>query len=58
MPEFTDQVCSVCGRHFMSIEEFEYCSPQCFFKEQKIERKERNDERLKKLKEKIMEDRK
>ena len=58
MPEFIDQVCKVCNRHFQSIEEFEYCSPQCFFKEQKIERKERNDERLKKLKEKIMEDRK
>jgi len=51
MPEFTDQVCKVCNRHFQSIEEFEYCSPRCFFREQKIERKERNDERIKKTKE-------
>ena len=55
MPEMIDQICSVCGRHFQSIEEFEYCSPQCFFREQKIERKEKNDERVKKIKEAINE---
>jgi hypothetical protein len=53
MAEMIDQVCKVCGIHFQSIEEFEYCSAQCFFREQKIERKEK--ERVKELKEVVNE---
>ena len=35
-----DQVCSNCGKHFQSIEEFDYCSAQCFFKKVKRDKRE------------------
>ena len=35
-----DQICSVCGKHFQSIEEFSYCSAQCFFKKVKRDKRE------------------
>jgi len=35
-----DQVCSVCGKRFQSVEEFDYCSGQCFLKQRRLEKRE------------------
>jgi len=35
-----DQVCCVCGKHFKSIEKFDYCSGKCFLKQRRMARRE------------------